>query len=129
VNAFAEKSRIVIAHPEYHAPGAGSEARQYSCRELFRNALGSEQLHAIRPTVQTGTPLGNDRLRNEAEKALNCRVGHSRRGNPGRGKGYCRFSVGYGASLFVMFGLNCLKFADVSDSTAQGCCFAVTITR
>ena len=53
-------------------------------RELFRAALEPNHVHDIRTTVQTGTPLGNDRFRQQVEQALGCKVGQSRRGRPGR---------------------------------------------
>jgi putative transposase len=67
-----------------------ADERQHAYRELFLYVLGPEQVHDIRATVQTGTPLGNDRFRGQIENALNCQVGQARRGRPSRdiAKGY-----------------------------------------
>lgn len=89
MNAFAEKSGIIAPQPDYGALGHDSAERTRAYRELFRYALEPEQVHDIRATVQIGTPLGNDRFRDEVEKVLKCKVGQARRGNPGRCKGYC----------------------------------------
>jgi putative transposase len=53
-------------------------------RELFQSSLEPEQVHDIRATVQTGTPLGNERFRQEVEKTLKCRVGQARHGKPSK---------------------------------------------
>lgn len=87
-NAQREKSDIVVPHPDYLALGSDSAEQTYAYRELFRYALEPEQVHTIRATVQTGTPLGNDRFRQDVERMLKCKVGQARRGNPGRRKGY-----------------------------------------
>ena len=71
------------------ALGETDEMRIFANRELFRNALDSDQIHSIRAAAQTGTPLGNDCFREQIEKVLGCKVGQARRGRPGtRFKGY-----------------------------------------
>ncbi len=64
--------------------GQQQAARQYAYRELFWHLLEPEQVHDIRTTVQTGTPLGNDRFREQIEQTLGCKVGQARRGRPVR---------------------------------------------
>ncbi len=49
-------------------------------------ALAPEHVHAIRGAVKTGTPLVNDRFREQIERALGCRVGQPRRGRPSTGR-------------------------------------------
>ncbi|MCU7933246.1 MAG: hypothetical protein KZQ90_20840, partial [Candidatus Thiodiazotropha sp. (ex Codakia rugifera)] len=44
--------------------------------------LEADQVHAIRATVQTGTPLGNTRFCVQIEKQLKCKVSQARRGRP-----------------------------------------------
>lgn len=43
-----------------------------------------KQIHSIRATVQTGTPLGNERFEQEMEQTLQRKVGQARRGRPDR---------------------------------------------
>lgn len=42
-------------------------ARREACRELFRQTLAPGLAHAVRVTVQAGTPLCNDRFREQVE--------------------------------------------------------------
>jgi len=89
-NAIGEYSSLVKPHANYLSLGDTAESRQDAYRELFRNALDVNQIHDIRSAAQTGTPLGNDRFREQIEQALKCKVGQARRGRPGRQqkKGY-----------------------------------------
>ncbi len=81
-NAHGEATEILGQHSLYLALGTTNETRQFAYRELFRNALDSDQLHSIRAAVQTGTPLGDGRFRAQIERTLGCKTGHSRRGRP-----------------------------------------------
>lgn len=89
-NALGDPREGLTPHPLYSALGETAQDRGHAYRELFRNALDSEQIHAIRATVQTGTPLGNERFKQQIEQTLQRRVGQARRGRPGRAvrKGY-----------------------------------------
>ena len=89
-NAFGKNDELLTRHGLYMSLGGTPDERQHAYRELFLNALDPEQVHDIRTTVQTGTPLGNDRFREQIEKTLNCQVGQARRGRPRRDivKGY-----------------------------------------
>ncbi len=86
-NAMGEQSSLIHPHSVYLALGNTPARRQYAYRGLFRQALEPEQVHAIRATVQTGTPLGNNRFQAQIEQALDCKVGQARRGKPGKAKG------------------------------------------
>lgn len=81
-NAHGEATEILGQHNLYLALGTTNKTRQFAYRELFRNTPDSDQLHSIRATVQTGTPLGDGRFRAQIEKTLGCKTGHSRRGRP-----------------------------------------------
>jgi putative transposase len=83
-NATGCGDSVITAHPLYLALGQNQEERGYAYRELFRNALEPDQVHHIRATVQTGTPLGNDRFRQQVEKTLQRKVGQSYRGRPAK---------------------------------------------
>jgi len=83
-NGLGSPDRVVNPHDIYQALGSTSDIRRYAYRELFRNALEADDVHAIRTAVQTGTPLGNDRFRAQVEAALGKRVGQARRGRPRR---------------------------------------------
>jgi len=83
-NAGGESCPLLRYHAIYMALGDSPESRQRAYRELFRAVLGPGQLDAIRSAVQTGTPLGNDRFREQIEAALKRKVGQARRGRPVR---------------------------------------------
>ena len=86
-NAAGHYDKVVTPHALYRSLHEEPKARRYAYRELFCQALDPQQVHDIRATVQTGTPLGNDRFRAHVEQALSCKVGHARRGRPGSKKG------------------------------------------
>jgi len=83
-NGAGELCPIIEHHALYLSLGNSAQSRQRAYRELFRGSLAPGQIHAIRSAVQTGTPLGNDRFRDQVEAALKCKVGQARRGRPGR---------------------------------------------
>lgn len=83
-NAVGQADDLLTPHSVYMDLGVDSEIRQYRYRELFRSALDPEQVHQIQAAVQTGTPLGNARFREQIEQTLKRRVGHARRGRPKR---------------------------------------------
>jgi putative transposase len=94
-NAVGPDDKVVIPHDLYRALGAHLEDRRYAYREMFRHALTEEQVHDIRATVQTGTPLGNDRFRQQVEQILGRRIGQARRGRPSLPKEKMRRKKGY----------------------------------
>ncbi len=83
-NASGGEDANVTPHPLYLALGRNPQERGYAYRESFRRALGQDQVHTIQATVQTGTPLGNERFKQQIEETLQRRVGQARRGRPER---------------------------------------------
>jgi putative transposase len=81
-NAAGCSDAVITPHPDYLSLGRLPDDRQYAYRELFRRELGAEQIHNIRATVQTGTPLGNEHFREAVEQTLGRKVGQARRGRP-----------------------------------------------
>lgn len=51
-------------------------------RQAIRVLTPGSRMHTIRAAVQTGTPLGNERFKQEIEQTLRRRVGQARRGRP-----------------------------------------------
>ena len=88
-NALGKVNDVVTTHTIYEHLGNSRAQRCSVYHSLFTCHLDVEQVDDIRNAIQTGTPLGNDRFRNQIEKALVCKVGHARRGRPvKKGKGY-----------------------------------------
>ncbi|MBT3028079.1 MAG: transposase [gamma proteobacterium symbiont of Ctena orbiculata] len=81
-NATQCIDKLTTPHTLYRQLAQEYQDRQFIYRELFRGALEAEQVHDIRATVQTGTPLGNTHFREQIEKQLKCKVGQARRGRP-----------------------------------------------
>ncbi len=86
-NAHGVPDELVTPHDLYSALGDTDTDRRFAYRELLRNALEACQVHGIRASVQTGTPLGNDRFMAHVEAVLGKRVGQARRGRPCREDG------------------------------------------
>ncbi len=55
---------------------------QAAYRDLFKGQLGEKEVVEIQACLQTGTPFGNDRFREQIEQVLKVKVGQSRRGRP-----------------------------------------------
>lgn len=81
-NAQGQPDRLVTAHDRYRALGRSLADRQAAYRDLFRTVLDSGELKELRAAWLTGTPLGNDRFRDNIERVLKTKVGQARRGRP-----------------------------------------------
>jgi putative transposase len=81
-NALGEANPMLSHHEVYRALGRNASQRQAAYRDLVATQLDPDALCEVRSCLQTGTPLGNDRFRDQIEKALGVRVGYSRRGRP-----------------------------------------------
>ncbi|MDX8403928.1 MAG: transposase [Mariprofundaceae bacterium] len=81
-NAEGKPDVMVKPHTLYRALGATDTERQLAYRELFRSHIDDGKISEIRASWQTGTPLGNDRFREQIEAVLERKVGYSQRGRP-----------------------------------------------
>ena len=81
-NALGEENAILSAHADYLALGRSDSDRRSAYRALFESHLDQSTITQLRESLQTGTPLGNDRFRAQIEQALGRAVGFSRRGRP-----------------------------------------------
>jgi putative transposase len=81
-NALGEADPVVQPHDLYLELSKDDVERRAAYRELFRGHLGTQVVSNIRAFLQTGTPLGNERFREEIERALKVKLGQSRRGRP-----------------------------------------------
>lgn len=81
-NALGKSDRRVTSHVLYQQLGNSKKERLQAYRELFATALPKEDIHAIRNAAQFSMPLGNDRFREQIEKALGRKIGQGRRGRP-----------------------------------------------
>ena len=88
-HAYGEPDSLVSSHPLYLSLGSG-EDRLHAYRELFRGGMDPALIQSIRNAAYFSMPLGNDRYRQQIEKALGRKIGFDARGRPKRlrrGKG------------------------------------------
>lgn len=85
-NALGRADPLIDPHPVYLSLGRSAKRRREAYRALFHQSLEPKLLDDIRAGWQTGTPLGNDRFRQQIEKTLKTKVGYAKRGRP-RSKG------------------------------------------
>ena len=81
-NALGHKDAMVTPHVLYQKLGRTDAQRQAGYRALFETEEDNKIVGAIRASVQTGTPLGNDKFKAEVERLLGMKVGQARRGRP-----------------------------------------------
>jgi len=81
-NAWGRRDGLVCPHALYLALAENESSRESRYRELFASQLSKEQLHEIRTALDFSMPLGNDRFREQIERALGRSVGQAKRGRP-----------------------------------------------
>ena len=81
-HADGAADKLLSTHEEYERLGRTPEERQQAYRELFRSELDSDELKAIRDTVNRGWPLGGERFKDEIEQALKRAARPPKRGRP-----------------------------------------------
>ena len=81
-NAWGRHDGLVCPHALYLALGEDVSSRQSCYRELFADQLSKESVHEIRTALEFSMPLGNDRFRQQIERALGRPLGQARRGRP-----------------------------------------------
>ena len=81
-NAENQDNKLITEHPLYLSLGPDKQARSQAYRNLFRVHMADNITQEIRAAWQTGTPLVNERFKEQIEKALNAQIGYSRRGRP-----------------------------------------------
>lgn len=83
-NAYGKTNELITPHPVFLQLGASVKIRQEHYRELFSSSLRKSEIHAIRTAAQFSTPLGNERFKEQIEKATGQKIGQPRRGRPFR---------------------------------------------
>lgn len=81
-NAQGIDNAIIQPHALYLALGNTPEARQTAYRGLFESPINSDELDLIRSSLQSGTPLGNERFKQQIASIVGCSVGFNKRGRP-----------------------------------------------
>lgn len=81
-NALGEMDSLITPHPLYLALGAVASSRQSAYRDLFKSALGDDELADIRNHVQQQRALGTSRFQEEIEALLGRKAVLRPRGRP-----------------------------------------------
>ena len=76
-NAYGAANPILTPHRLYLSLGKDKQQRARRYRESFKEVLDDTMINDIRASVQTGTPLGNDRFKAEVERLLGVKVGQA----------------------------------------------------
>jgi len=83
-NAEGQADVLVKPHELYLELGDTDKERRDVYQGLFQTHIGEQDVADIRASWQTGTPLGNDRFREEIEAVLGKKVGYHKRGRPAK---------------------------------------------
>jgi len=73
-NAHGKHDRLLEMHSVYRRLGSDIASCRHAYSSFFRRALGAGELEQIRFATEAGTVIGNDRFRQQIEKALECRI-------------------------------------------------------
>ncbi len=84
-NAFAREDCLVTPHAKYSSLGTTATERAQKYRRFFDEQGDERGQEEIRLHTQSGTPLGNQRFRDEIEASLRVRAGQVSRGRPEKG--------------------------------------------
>jgi putative transposase len=86
-NALGVSNAIVRLHEEYLALSHDAAGRESAYRAFFDKNPGGDELDLLRASMQSGTPLGNDKFKAQVEAAMGRKVGMLKRGRPVRSEG------------------------------------------
>jgi putative transposase len=81
-NADGEPSRLLTAHPAWHALGPTDDGCRLAYRGLFSETLNPQQVEALRYGLRKGLPTGRDGFKRQIEHSLSVRLGDGRIGRP-----------------------------------------------
>ncbi len=81
-NALEGKNLLLSAHLLYLQLGKNEITRKSAYRDLFKRGLDVDVLDDLRASLQSGTPLGGDRFKDQVEQTLKVKIGQVKRGRP-----------------------------------------------
>ena len=81
-NALNQEDELLTEHQLYKSLGVDKSIRCQSYRGIFSEYMADHITSEIRAAWQTGTPLANDRFKEQIENTLSMKVGYARRGRP-----------------------------------------------
>ena len=81
-HAWGDQNPLISANEFYMDLGQNKKQRCSKYRELFKEALSLEDIHAIRQMAHYSMPLGPDAFIEQIERKTGRRIGFARRGRP-----------------------------------------------
>ena len=81
-NAYGEKDDLITPHKLYLELGENNKQRLPAYRDLFKEVMDENLIKEISSSLQTGTPLGHQKFKDEIEELLGMKVGYTRQGRP-----------------------------------------------
>jgi putative transposase len=81
-NGKGKLNPILVMHECYRDLGRIKSERLVVYQELFKAHIELNDQHAIKSSLETGTPLGDSYFKEKIEQKLKCKVGYSKRGRP-----------------------------------------------
>ena len=79
-NAQGKYDACITPHKIYVRLGTASSERQATYRDMFRSVLDPEDVRVIRTAAACSMPTGDNRFRQQIERALKRKIGYQRRG-------------------------------------------------
>lgn len=73
-NAQGQADSLLSPHDVYQRLGSDLPSRRDGYRRLFDTHFDAAALAQIRTSTEAGTVIGNDRFRDEIERATSCRI-------------------------------------------------------
>lgn len=81
-NAWQARNLLLTPHACYFGLGTNNEQRCHNYRELFRDALSPQDIHAFRKATHYSMPVGSLTFMQQIERKMGRPVGYSCRGRP-----------------------------------------------
>ena len=79
---MGQDDELLTEYQLYLSQGIDKSSRCKNYQRLFLVHMADNITGDIRAAWQTGTPLMNDRFKEQVEKVLNTKVGYAKRGRP-----------------------------------------------
>ena len=92
-NAQGIEDKNISVHPVYTALGNDKEERQNTYRELFRQHLGSEQIHAIREALNQELVYGREDFKEKIEQLTKRQTRRGKDGRPSVAEAFAEYAV------------------------------------
>ena len=81
-NAYGEYNSVLTSHPVYRALAISSEDQRNAYYSLFEYEICTSDINKIRNSAQFSMPTGNNRFKEQIERAHQRKIGYAKRRRP-----------------------------------------------